>query len=397
MKKFRLHTAQLGNVTSLAEIHWKVLRSQLLVPQSEVVKQSTRNVTKVVTRTTDEWCEDADDWGSESDEESMPINEQVCPGASNRGGNAETSVGCHHSRMDGFDLSSGVVTMETPASLNASSALNGDKRKKATGEAICENHSLSEHNEHCSLPVQDSKMDLLQEYSDDGDPSDGLAKLSISSQCSAEVTPTGCNSVLSSSQPPSFKDYFVSVFDEPLPCSASVTELTNHERELIDEYQQREGVDLVEWQKESSQTKRAASCEESYEKTTAKHGDKVFLSFAKKLQLCPEQCIRYSWCGSPLYLTSPNEGAVIPPCPYCGRQRVFEVQLMPPLINTLHDADRPDVQIDFGVVIIYTCKASCWDDPCQPGKSNLREEHVVIQADPDSALIAHATSSLVLP
>ena len=44
---------------------------------------------------------------------------------------------------------------------------------------------------------------------------------------------------------------------------------------------------------------------------------------------------RYSWNGRPLYITSPSEGSIIPACPYCSGARVFEVQLMPPLISVL--------------------------------------------------------------
>ncbi len=53
------------------------------------------------------------------------------------------------------------------------------------------------------------------------------------------------------------------------------------------------------------------SCEggqaqEEYEKATAKHGDEVFISFMKKISLCPEQVLR--WLNLQQYLKKIKSG-----------------------------------------------------------------------------------------
>jgi len=50
----------------------------------------------------------------------------------------------------------------------------------------------------------------------------------------------------------------------------------------------------------------------------------------------------------------------IPRCKHCGSKRVFELQLMPTLINFLRFGNRKDEEIlDFGCVAVYSCSNSC--------------------------------------
>lgn len=90
---------------------------------------------------------------------------------------------------------------------------------------------------------------------------------------------------------PRFQPYFVNVFDEP---EAEELFLTAHEKKLMAEYQQREGVNFQEWQETGGATGKSGGGggKESYEKASIKHGDKYFHRFSKKLALCPEQCVR---------------------------------------------------------------------------------------------------------
>lgn len=95
--------------------------------------------------------------------------------------------------------------------------------------------------------------------------------------------------------------------------------------------------------------------------------------------------------------------SVIPPCPMCKTERVFECQLMPNLINVLkHRDDRkvmtdeerrqvveqelkgqhPDGRLgmEWGTCFIYSCKNDC----CPEGEDGQpqdcwREEHVLVQ------------------
>ncbi len=66
------------------------------------------------------------------------------------------------------------------------------------------------------------------------------------------------------------------------------------------------------------------------------------MSNSKVAMLIINQCsfYRYSLNGSPLYITSPSNPAstqamCIPCCEYCGASRIFELQLMPGLVNFL--------------------------------------------------------------
>ena len=43
----------------------------------------------------------------------------------------------------------------------------------------------------------------------------------------------------------------------------------------------------------------SGSSSEAYEKTTTKHGDKMFYKFHKRLGRCPEQVLRYANCCGP--------------------------------------------------------------------------------------------------
>ncbi|XP_041479325.1 programmed cell death protein 2-like isoform X2 [Lytechinus variegatus] len=189
---------------------------------------------------------------------------------------------------------------------------------------------------------------------------------------------------------PEFVSYFINVFDEP---SAMSEDLLTHEHQLMKEYQEREGVSLSEWQEyaEGKSGSRGGNGE-GYEKVTAKHGDRTFEKFIKKIQTCPGQCIRYCYGGEPLWMTDSNQRSTnIQACPHCGSKRLFEFQLMPALLPSLQFLDQQAPPIDFGVIAIFTCSRSCWTEECS---DMLREEALVIQHDPDSNAIIQAEQKL---
>uniref|UniRef100_A0A671KC83 Programmed cell death protein 2-like n=1 Tax=Sinocyclocheilus anshuiensis TaxID=1608454 RepID=A0A671KC83_9TELE len=89
-------------------------------------------------------------------------------------------------------------------------------------------------------------------------------------------------SALQPTDVPLFQPFYMSVMEE--------TDLdgfldTDHENELLRAYEEREGVLVAEIQSCES----GGATQEEYEKATAKHGDEVFISFMKKISLCPEQ------------------------------------------------------------------------------------------------------------
>ncbi|XP_004690600.1 PREDICTED: programmed cell death protein 2-like [Condylura cristata] len=151
----------------------------------------------------------------------------------------------------------------------------------------------------------------------------------------------------------------------------------DHAHSLLQEYQQREGIDMEQLSQGFS-----SDGSEKYEKTVIKSGDKIFYKFMKRIAACQEQILRYSWSGEPLFLQCPPLDATDPPaCGHCGGGRIFEFQLMPALVSMLRSADL-GLFVEFGTVLIYTCEKSCWPQNHQ----TPLEEFCIIQEDPDEPL-----------
>lgn len=167
--------------------------------------------------------------------------------------------------------------------------------------------------------------------------------------------------------------------------------------------------------------------------------DQVFDKFSKRVEIEPEQCVRYELKGTPLPFSSegsafkkifpdPKQEAVtvtkaaftvmqpqkrvydpssIPACPSCGSPRVFECQLMPNLINLLSSSDagleknmtdeerRKAVEralkkgdkdargsMEWGTCLVFSCeKDCCLGENRKEAKEAWREEYVLVQWD----------------
>ncbi|XP_036608726.1 programmed cell death protein 2-like [Trichosurus vulpecula] len=198
--------------------------------------------------------------------------------------------------------------------------------------------------------------------------------LSDSRSCGHTI-PAGEGHVLPSSSVPVFQPYYISVVDEE-----DYTNFvdTNHAQKLLQEYRQREGVELEFLIAQSIIFDNS----EKYEKAVSKSNDKIFYKFMKRISACREQILRYSWNGQPLFITCPSSDATeIPSCSNCGSCRIFEFQLMPALVSMLKNT-LLDISVEFGTILIYTCQKSCWPSNHQ----NPMEEFCVIQEDPDQML-----------
>lgn len=170
------------------------------------------------------------------------------------------------------------------------------------------------------------------------------------------------------------ESYFINVFEEP----SSQADDNYHVAKLLKDYQKREGCNVKDLMEGVSSEGGGKS--EQYEKTSLLHRDFMFHKFMKRLSLCPEQCIRYQWNGSALFNSSPT--SKLPnACCHCGGEVVFELQLTPALINHLKFPHQTESVIEFGTVLVYTCKQSCWDETV-----SYRIEHVLVQPDPDHHL-----------
>ncbi|XP_037376623.1 programmed cell death protein 2 [Talpa occidentalis] len=87
--------------------------------------------------------------------------------------------------------------------------------------------------------------------------------------------------------------------------------------------------------------------------------DKIFQKFKTKIDLVPEQILRYGRGIAPIWISGENipQEKDIPDCP-CGAKRIFEFQVMPQLLYYLK-ADRLGRSVDWGVLAIFTCAESC--------------------------------------
>jgi len=86
-------------------------------------------------------------------------------------------------------------------------------------------------------------------------------------------------------------------------------------------------------------------------------GYKAFSVFKKRISAAPEQILRYSRGGNPLWISDTPLPSV-PPCELCHGPRQFEFQIMPQLLSHLN-VDEVGKSIDWGVVAIFACSRSC--------------------------------------
>ncbi|KAJ5239595.1 hypothetical protein N7468_004214 [Penicillium chermesinum] len=130
--------------------------------------------------------------------------------------------------------------------------------------------------------------------------------------------------------------------------------------------------------------------------------DKAFMKFSTRLAHNPEQVLRYEFRGSPLLysysdqvgkrfhaghaagkVTTVSAGGSIPPCEYCGAERVFEMQLVPHAISMLEEGregvglGKDDAGMEWGTIIVGVCAKDC--APEELYKVGWREEWAGVQ------------------
>eukprot|EP00762_Andalucia_godoyi_P003282 ANDGO_06537.mRNA.1 putative 20S rRNA accumulation protein 4 len=104
--------------------------------------------------------------------------------------------------------------------------------------------------------------------------------------------------------------------------------------------------------------------------------DPVFGKFYKRVQTEPHQVLRWQFGGEPLWATNQQPAySDIPSCEACGSYRVFELQIMPPIILSLNcDVEKG---MDFATACVYTCACSCEID--KGDERNWTLEYVWVQ------------------
>ncbi|NXY26498.1 PDD2L protein, partial [Atrichornis clamosus] len=298
---------------------WKVLRSQCSQAQEQEGRALSVRQKQESNFAAKDWCEDADDWGA-------------CDGA------------------------------EPPAC--ASLQLLGLK------EAVSSEVECASQFQQLHLSEATDGLGSWDAHPADSEEMDGPGSQDTHPAASEEVEMATAGSA------PVFQPFYISVVDEE-----DYTGFldTNHADKLLKEYQQRECVDLEQMMSESF---AGEGHNEKYEKSEVKSWDHTFHKFMKRISVCPEQILRYSWGGQPLFIMSPPASIEqgIPACSNCGSSRVFELQLMPTLVSVLQSD--PDLSVEFGTAIVYTCERSCWPENHQ----TPLEEFIFVQEDPDQRL-----------
>lgn len=124
----------------------------------------------------------------------------------------------------------------------------------------------------------------------------------------------------------------------------------------------------------------------SAEPYTKAKGDVSFLKFQKRLSRAPDQIMRYYhatsnefpglWCNNECIPSS------IPNCA-CGAKRQLEFQILPTLISSMNIDHSAKNALDWGILSIYVCSASCDLANC-----GLAEELCWLQTFSEQGIIA---------
>lgn len=102
--------------------------------------------------------------------------------------------------------------------------------------------------------------------------------------------------------------------------------------------------------------------------------DKYFKKFKERLKICPDQVLRYDRSGTPLWISEPkfSDGDILN-CELCGLSRSFEFQILPTLLNSLN-VDSLTKSIDWGTLLVYTCRNSCDFGPAYKEEILLKQD-----------------------
>ncbi|KAI8073018.1 programmed cell death protein 2 [Gongronella butleri] len=93
--------------------------------------------------------------------------------------------------------------------------------------------------------------------------------------------------------------------------------------------------------------------------------DDAFLRYQLKIQLYPDQVLRYDRVEydmpdrEPLWVHDTDKPASIPACTHCAGPRTFEFQILSTLLNFLGVSHVAADSLDWGSLYIYTCKQNC--------------------------------------
>ncbi|XP_045467473.1 programmed cell death protein 2-like [Harmonia axyridis] len=320
---------------------WTCLRIQ---SQESIPDESTQFVSKTNSMN---WCNDADDWG---DDKNANENEE--------NGNIISSERISDEDEESFSFDDSVRSIFENLSVDDRNANIG-----AQGGAVGRQNSPG-----ASAEIEGDEGEIITIDSPIMPQRDIRAMLHETAPLPSEIC--GASNL---SRCPSlyFSSFFMSVWEE----SNTAPNFNDiHVKELLQEYQQKEEFNDINIETNDG---RQSEGHESYEKSVPAHGDKTFHYFVSRMQKNPGQILRYSReCEGPLLLRPLQE--IVPKCPYCQEERIFEFQILSTIIPKLKLTidHKTCSRLEFGTALIYTCRNSCWSSD-----NEVRMETVLIQKE----------------
>jgi len=171
-----------------------------------------------------------------------------------------------------------------------------------------------------------------------------------------------------------FDPFYIAVEEEYL---GSANVMTDHEQKLLDEYKKNDSLGVLQVKGEGNPKTGGDKSEDVYENVLPKHGDALFHRIMSVINLNPGQILRYSRELSHQPLLVRTDQALPKKCRHCSGPVICELQILSTLIPwlTFKEGENPP-GIEFGTVLVYTCLASC-----PTGDKGYLTELVVMQPE----------------
>ena len=166
----------------------------------------------------------------------------------------------------------------------------------------------------------------------------------------------------------SFKPFYINVSTEE-----ETPEDLTHEFDILQQYLKDENISLSDLEGKTSDRGSGEASTETYEKRSASYVSQWQKKFFKRVKMCPQQVLRYSYKDQPLLYNGAIPATDIKACE-CGAPRVFELQLMPSLWDVLVPVQEGvSLDSECSCVFVFTCSNNCHAD--------ARTELAIVQRD----------------
>lgn len=264
---------------------WQCIRSQALAngPDTEAV-----TVTTVNTGSTTDWCDDADDWDDENSANNNEENGNVI-------GRIESfDQFSDEEDNDGEDSQADVKMRLGNLTLDDRNA-NWEGEIKG-GAGVQEGGAVGRlHSPSATAEIEGEESEVVSIDTPTAPQCNLIALLQEVAPLPASLNSSSDGHLSRPCDVPEFSEYFICVGEEDiLGNSPTITPLSEHVRELLQEYQQNnDDISLSPQQEKGAAIGQGDHLTpEKYEKTLPPHGDKMFHQFLMRIQRNPGQILR---------------------------------------------------------------------------------------------------------